>query len=99
MISPTANLSTPTARGRKRHPSFDEVPNDNPEDELGPWVGCVVRATDKPDDLLAENGVTSWILRQGKVYWKQARMIAKQHEGRWDKAYLQQASSDINQAN
>ena len=39
----------------------------------------------KADELWAANGITSWILRQSKMHWKQARMIAKHHEERWTK--------------
>ena len=30
---------------------FDEIPEDNPEDELGPWFDYIERATHKADDL------------------------------------------------
>ena len=53
------------------NPSFDEVLNDNPEDELEPGSDYMVRATHVADDLLAASGIMSWILRQGRVYWKQ----------------------------
>ena len=33
-------------------------------------------------DLLAASGITSWILRQSLIYWRQARMIAKHHESK-----------------
>ena len=65
--------------------SFDEVPNDDPEDELEPWVDHLARAEHKADDLLAASGITSWIFRQSQIYWKQARMIDKHHEDRWTK--------------
>ena len=51
------------------NPSFDEGPNDDPEDELGPWVNYIVRATHKPHDLLTVDGITSWILRRRRMYW------------------------------
>ena len=46
-------------------------------------VDCIVRASHKADGQLAANGITSWILGQSRIYWKQARMMTKQHEGRW----------------
>ena len=55
------------------NPSFDEDPNDEPEDEVEPWVDHKVRATHKAVDLLAANGITSWILRQSGMHWKQAK--------------------------
>ena len=67
------------------NPCFDEIPEDNPEDELEPWVDHITRASRKADDLLAASGITSWILRQRQIYWRQARMIAKHHEDRWTK--------------
>ena len=67
------------------NPSFDEVPHDEPEDELESWVDFKVRATHKADDLLAALGITSWILEKSRIHWKQARMIANQNEGRWAK--------------
>ena len=67
------------------NPSFDEVPDDDPEDELEPIVDYTARATHKADDLLAVNGLPSWILTQSRIYGKQARMIAKLHEDRWTK--------------
>ena len=44
----------------------------------------------KADDLLALNGITSWILGRSRIYWKQARVIV-------DEAYLQLESSGTNQ--
>ena len=64
--------------------SFDEVSNDSPEDELAPWVD-IVRSTHKVDDLSASDGITSWILGQSQIYWKQARINARDHERRWTK--------------
>ena len=64
------------------NPCFDEIPEDNPEDELEPWVDYI---THKADDLLAAKRCTSWILRQSQIYWRQARMIAKHHEDHWTK--------------
>ena len=52
----------------------------------------------KAGDLLAASGIQSWVLRQSMMYLKQARMVAKHHEERWTKAYLQPESSDVNQA-
>ena len=49
-------------------------PEDNPEEELEPCVDYITRAKYKADDLLAANGITSWILRQSQIYWRQARM-------------------------
>ena len=63
----------------------DSVPNDEPEDELEPRVDYMVPATHKADDPLAANGITSRILRESRMYWNQARTIAKHHEGRWTK--------------
>ena len=67
------------------NPCFDEISDDDLEEELEPWVDYTVRATHKADDLLAASRITSWILRQSKVYWKQARMLAEHHEDRWTK--------------
>ena len=72
--------------------------NNEPEDELEPWVDRTVRATHKADDLLAANGITSLILRQSGIYWKQAILNAKHHERRWTKLSLQLESSDGNLA-
>ena len=41
--------------------SFHDILEDNPEDELEPWVDFMTRATHKADDLLAASGITSWI--------------------------------------
>ena len=41
------------------NPCFDEIPEDNPEDELEPWVDYNMRGTHKADDLLAVNGIMS----------------------------------------
>ena len=38
---------------------LDEVPDDEPEDGLEPWVDHIVRATHTADDMLAANGITS----------------------------------------
>ena len=46
--------------------SFDSAPQDELEDELDPWVDYMVRATHKADDLLAADGITSWIHRQSQ---------------------------------
>ena len=35
----------------------------------------IVRATHKADELLAANGITSWVLRQSRMCWKQARIF------------------------
>ena len=43
---------------------FDEILEDNPEDELRPWVDYIKRATPQADHLPATNRITSWILRQ-----------------------------------
>ena len=64
-------------------PCFDEIPEDNPEDELEPWVDYITRATHHADGLLAASGITLWILRQSQIYWRQARTTAKHHEERW----------------
>ena len=37
-------------------------------------------ARHQADDLLVASGITSWVLRQSRIFWKQARMIAKHHE-------------------
>ena len=47
---------------------FDQISEDNPEDELEPWVDYTTGATHKADDLLAANGNTWWILRQSQIY-------------------------------
>ena len=44
------------------NPSFDEGPNDDPENEPGQWVNCMARATHNAGDLLTVNRITSWIL-------------------------------------
>ena len=43
-------------------PSFDNISEDNPEDELEPLVDGITRATREADDLSAASGITSWIL-------------------------------------
>ena len=50
-----------------------------------PSVDCVTRATHEGDDLFVADGITSWILRQSQINWRQARMIARHHEDRWTK--------------
>ena len=67
------------------NPSLDEIPEDNPEDELEPWVDHIKRATRSADDLLATDRIMSWILRRSRICWRQARMIVKHHEDRWTK--------------
>ena len=67
------------------NPCFDEISEDNPEDVLEPGVDDMKRAKYKANDLLAANEITSWILRQSQIYWRQAWMIAKHHEDRWNK--------------
>ena len=54
--------------------------------------------THKADDLLAASGITLWVLRQSRIYCKQARMIAKHHEdcctkldSHWNPAIINQA--------
>ena len=63
----------------------DSVPQDDLEDELEPWVGYRVGVNHQADDMLAPSGMTSWILRQSRMYWKLARMIAKHNDSRWTK--------------
>ena len=67
------------------NPCFDEISEDNPDDELEPRVDNIVRATHKADDVMTVNGITLWILRQRKIFWKQTRMTAKLHDDRWNK--------------
>ena len=62
--------------------SIDSVPQDDAEDGLEPLVDYMVRATNEVDDLCAASGITSWILRQSRTYWRQGRVIAKHHDGR-----------------
>ena len=64
-------------------PCIDEIPEDNPDDDLEPWVDYMLTATRKADAMLAASGITSWILRQSLIYGRQATMIAKDHEDRW----------------
>ena len=45
---------------------FDEIPEDNPEDELEPLVDNTTRATHKADNLFSESGITWWIFRQSQ---------------------------------
>ena len=59
--------------------SFHEVPNEEPEDELEPWVDCM-RAPHKAEDLLAANGITSWILRQSRIHWKLTPTGIQRHQ-------------------
>ena len=59
-VGVTADVGPPTTPTANR---VDEISEDNPEDELEPWVDCTTRATHKADDLLAASGITSWILR------------------------------------
>ena len=54
------------------NPCFDVVPNDE------------LRRRSR-GHLLAASGITLWIPRQSQVYWREARMIGKQHEDRWTK--------------
>ena len=71
---PQVDTTEPNPQCRNEHeesshdsdsnPSFDEVPNDEPEDELAPWVDYMVPATHKADDLLAASG----ILRQSRIH-------------------------------
>ena len=49
-----------------------EIPEENPENELIPWVNYMKRITHEADDLLSASRITSWI-------------IAKHHEDRWTK--------------
>ena len=44
-----------------------------------------MRTTHRAEVLLIADGVTSWILRQSSMCWKQERMIAKHHDDRWTK--------------
>ena len=73
-------------------PCSNEIPEENPEDELETWVDYITRATHIADDLLAANGITS------SICWRQARMLAKHRENPLDQACLQLDSSNINQA-
>ena len=75
--------------------SFDEISNHNPEDELGPWVDFIARATRKVDDLIAASGNTSWIIR---VYWKQTRMIAKHYDDRQTKLIFSWKPNNVKQS-
>ena len=45
----------------------------------------MVNSSHKTGGLLAANGITSWILRQSKIFCTQAKMISKHHEDRWTK--------------
>ena len=62
---------------------FGEISDDEPDDKLEAWVDHIARVTHKADDLLAASGITSWILRQSQMNWRQARMIADHHEDCW----------------
>ena len=64
---------------------FDEISEDDPEDELEPWVGYITRAMHEADVLSAPSGITSWIFRQNQIYWRPAMMIAKHDEDHWTK--------------
>ena len=64
---------------------FDEISEDDPEDELEPWVGYITRAMHEADVLSAPSGITSWIFRQNQIYWRTAMMIAKHDEDHWTK--------------
>ena len=46
---------------------------------LTTWCGLPT----KPDDLLAANGVASWIFTQSRACWNQVRMIVKHHDDIW----------------
>ena len=48
----------------------------------------VVRATNNAYDLLAADGIMSWIFRQSRIYSTHARIIGKHHEGRRTKFIL-----------
>ena len=67
------NEQEESSRNADSNPRFDEIPQDNPEDELEPRVDPTKRAT--------QNGR----LTSSQIFWKQARMIAQHHEGRWTK--------------
>ena len=57
-LSTTTKTSTSTKKSSHNadsNPCFDEIPEDNPEDELEPWVDCLTRASRKADDLIAAN--------------------------------------------
>ena len=77
-------------------PFVDSVPQDDQEDELEPWVDYTVRATHEAHDLLTATAITSWILMQCRMYWKQGRMIAPRRP--LDTTHLKVEPSDINQA-
>ena len=84
-MSPPKVCCTTVFHGADSKTCFDEIPEDNPEDELESWADYIKRATRKADDLLAANRITSWILRQSQLCWRQARMTAKHHEDRGTK--------------
>ena len=70
--------TTPTA-------SFGEVPNDELENDLEPWVGRLHSASNSQGRRLDGrkwNHVVDLQTEQD-IYWQQAGMIAKHHEGRW----------------
>ena len=76
-IEPEDDTTEPNHQGFNEHeeishdsnPCVDEVPHNDPEDELEAWVYYMVCATHKADDLLAVKGITSWILRKSRIYW------------------------------
>ena len=65
--------------------SFDRAPPDDLEHELEVRADNMALATREADDLLATDGITPWILRHSRMYWKQARAIPKHQDGRWTK--------------
>ena len=78
--TPTANrrttrLSTTTKNEHEdssddadSNPCFDEIPEDNPKDELEPRVGYTTRATRKADDLTFVSNWNSAVSTKQKVY-------------------------------
>ena len=87
-LSTTTKTSTSTKKAgtdADSNPCFDEISEENPEDELESSVDYVMRPTHIAGDLLAASGIVSWIVRQSRIHWKQAKMIDKHHQDRWTK--------------
>ena len=81
----TPNEQEESSHNVGSNPSLNIVPQDDETtaDELEPWVDYIARANHNASDLLTAGGITPWILRHSRAYWKRARMIAKHHGDHW----------------
>ena len=77
------------------NPSVDSVPQDELEDELEPWLGYIVCATHKAEDLLAQRGS-----RRGSTEGEQDVLKASKNDCQTlrrplDKTHLQMEPNDV----